>query len=101
MAPPGRNVTPGNFEGETTYNVDYKKHHAADRMPRHPGYGATLKPDTGPFEGASEYTRRYLKHELERRPVVHIEPELRRARRSTHSSRPGSAPAGVARHRRH
>lgn len=100
MAPPGRSVTPGNFEGETTYSLDYKKHLANSRVPKHPGYGATLKPESGPFEGSSEYTREYLKHQMERRPVVHIEPEVRKHGRSTPSSRPGSAPPGVVRHRR-
>jgi len=92
MAPRERNVDAGPFEGVTTYNVDYKKH-ANARTQKHPGYGATLKTDNTPFEGSTEYAREYLKHQFESRPVVHIEPEMRRY--DNRGKRPKSAPTGA------
>mmetsp|Transcript_89287 Transcript_89287/g.257531 ORF Transcript_89287/g.257531 Transcript_89287/m.257531 type:complete len:328 (-) Transcript_89287:206-1189(-) len=107
VGPQRRDMNPGPFEGDTTYNLDYVRHPLNDRAHPHSGYTATLKPDSAPFEGKTEYNREYLEHPFERRPMVHIEPELRRERKSkldstgarhgTAERRPVSAPADSVR----
>mmetsp|Transcript_7788 Transcript_7788/g.22173 ORF Transcript_7788/g.22173 Transcript_7788/m.22173 type:complete len:321 (-) Transcript_7788:60-1022(-) len=100
--PQRRELNPGPFEGDTTYNLDFVRHPLNDRVQPNAGYGATLKPDSAPFEGCTEYNREYLQHPFERRPMVHIEPEIRRERRpkmggNAGESRPRSAPVGASR----
>jgi len=104
--PQVREIAPGVFEGSSTYNVDFVKHPLSARQ--RPTNNYAMRADPTPFEGMTEYTREYLKHELarQRAPVVHIEPEIARAKRmsilddrprtgvsSSNGSRPKSAPS--------
>jgi len=73
---------PAPFEGTTTYNTDFQKYHTPRAGPTRP-YPSTLRPDTGPFEGIPEYKREYIKHPLEEKVLVHLEPELTRFRTSS------------------
>lgn len=67
------------FQGVTTYTTDYQKFDVVRTGPG-PNHADSLRTDPAPFEGASEYRREYIPREHERRPWVHLEPELRNAR---------------------
>jgi hypothetical protein len=73
---------PAPFDGATTYNTDFQKYHTPRTGPAKP-YPSTLRPDTGPFDGIPEYKREYIKHPLEEKVLVHLEPELTRFRTSS------------------
>mmetsp|Transcript_122771 Transcript_122771/g.382224 ORF Transcript_122771/g.382224 Transcript_122771/m.382224 type:complete len:320 (-) Transcript_122771:170-1129(-) len=75
------------FEATTTYNNDYQNVPNAPTVPAKP-LKATLVPDGSPFEGASEYKREYVELKTERRPIVHLEPEIRREPRLTAQATP-------------
>lgn len=65
------------FEASTTYNNDFQNFPSARTEPARP-MKATLRPDGAPFEGSSEYKREYIELKHEQRPMVHLEPEIRR-----------------------
>jgi len=70
---------PAPFDGASTYNTDFQKYNTPRAGPAKP-IPATLRPDTGAFEGIPEYKREYVKHPLEEKVLVHLEPEIRRFR---------------------
>uniref|UniRef100_A0A7S1S496 Uncharacterized protein n=1 Tax=Alexandrium catenella TaxID=2925 RepID=A0A7S1S496_ALECA len=78
------------FEATTTYNNDYQNIPTARNPPAKP-LRATLAPDGSPFVGSSEYKREYTELKMEHRPMVHLEPEIRREPRRP-QSRSGSTP---------
>mmetsp|Transcript_37022 Transcript_37022/g.105825 ORF Transcript_37022/g.105825 Transcript_37022/m.105825 type:complete len:304 (+) Transcript_37022:82-993(+) len=72
----------GPFQGSTTYGNDYQKYpHQMTGPPKlqHP----SIRLDGAPFEGNTEYGREYVPLEFERRPIVHLEPEIRRFKTSS------------------
>jgi len=74
---PQQRGDPAPFDATTTYFNDFQKHPSARTAPARP-HVATLRPEGGPFDGSTEYGREYVELKMESRPLVHIEPELRR-----------------------
>uniref|UniRef100_A0A7S4RHK2 Uncharacterized protein n=1 Tax=Alexandrium monilatum TaxID=311494 RepID=A0A7S4RHK2_9DINO len=68
------------FEAKTTYADDYQNTSSARTVTAVP-HKATLRPEGAPFEGNTEYKREYVELAQERRPLVHLEPEIGRTSR--------------------
>mmetsp|Transcript_8594 Transcript_8594/g.11268 ORF Transcript_8594/g.11268 Transcript_8594/m.11268 type:complete len:92 (+) Transcript_8594:1-276(+) len=71
--------------------MDFKKYCVPRSGTDKAGPTANLVLESKPFQGNSEYKRQYMQHEMEKRQLVHLEPELP----GTRKSRPGSAPPGA------